>query len=359
MIDLEQAAARMICVGFAGRDFSPELQELLRRGVSSVILFTRNFESPPQIADLCWQIKNFVDRPVLICIDQEGGRVQRFGPPFTTVPSMGEIGRKNDPAFARRIGRVMARELRSVNIDMNLAPVLDVNSNPANPVIGERSFSNNPQVVAQLGCALIDGLQSSGMAACGKHFPGHGDTCVDSHLDLPLLPHKMDRLNRIELPPFEAAVNSGVAAIMCAHVMFEAIDPEVPATMSQAVIDGLLRKRFGFDRVVCSDDMEMKAIADHFGIKDAVSRGAAAGIDLFFVCKEHDLQHAAIDALIKAVRSDEVSSNRIAQANRHLDVLFDRFVRPPSRWSEQSASLLGDPAFVAPVPTRAPKDQTA
>ena len=248
----------------------------------------------------------------------------------------------------------MARELRAVNIDMNLAPVLDVDSNPNNPVIGERSFGSDPTLVANMGCALIDGLQSSGMAACGKHFPGHGDTCIDSHFDLPRLSHDLGRLSRTELPPFEAAIKAGVASIMCAHVMFDVLDANFPATMSSPVIDGLLRKQLKFNGVVCSDDLEMKAIIDHFGIEEAVVRGATAGTDLFFVCKEHDLQRRAIEALTAAVKQGDVSIKRIEQSNRRLDVLFDKYVRPGSQWSQRSIAMFGG-SSLPPAPIRNPR----
>jgi beta-N-acetylhexosaminidase len=337
-------AARLFCIGFEGPQMTPELSDLLQRGVRSVILFTRNYESPARLAELCWRIKTSVDEPVLIGIDQEGGRVQRLRDPFTIIPSMRELGRHNDPGAVQRIGRVMARELRAVNIDMNLAPVLDVDSNPANPVIGDRSFGSDPQLVAHLGCTMVQALQSSGLAACGKHFPGHGDTTIDSHLDLPRLPHDLERLDQVELVPFRAAIDAGVAAIMCAHILFDAIDDQRPATMSRAIIHDLLRTQMRFNGVVCSDDLEMKAIADHYGVEQAVIEGANAGIDLFFICKDHELQHRAIDALELAITTRDVPSQRLDEANRRLDMMFDRYVRPASRWCERSTELVGNRA---------------
>lgn len=352
MDDFSRRIARLFCIGFEGMRITPELRELIGLGVSSVILFTRNYESPAQLAELCCEIKSLENsarhdmaggsgqRGILICIDQEGGRVQRLRQPFTIIPSMREIGRRHAIDEARTVGRIMARELRAINVDMNLAPVLDVDSNPANPVIGERSFGSDPQVVAQLACALIDGLQSSGLAACGKHFPGHGDTSIDSHFDLPRLAHDLDRLQRVELAPFAAAIKAGVASIMCAHVLFDALDPQFPATMSRLVIDQLLRTQMGFNGVVCSDDLEMKAIVDHFGVEEAVVRGAMAGIDLFLVCRDHDVQHRAIAALRDAVARGDIAAQRIEQSNRRLDALFEKYVRPASRWSDRSMAAL-------------------
>ena len=319
----------MVCVGFDGLEPTAELRTLLDRGVSSVVLFARNYQSPRQLALLCSSIKWMADHPVLILIDHEGGRVQRFRSPFTELPAMREVGRFGDKQIARQIGEIMARELRAVGIDMNLAPVMDVDSNPSNPVIGQRSFSRDPARVAELGCALIGGLQSAGVAACAKHFPGHGDTVVDSHLDLPRLSHDLGRLQRTELPPFRAAAHAGVAAIMTAHIVFDAIDPLRPATMSEAVITGLLRHpaHTAFSGLVISDDMEMSAIADHFTIEDAALRAAKAGVDLMLVCHQPAIQHRAIDALVEAVRRGHLSDSRIAEARQGLSAIAQRHAR--------------------------------
>jgi beta-N-acetylhexosaminidase len=331
MHDLEQAAAAMVCVGFDGAAAPPHLRALAARGVRHVILFTRNFESQAQLRDLCAAIDALgtPDRPMLICADQEGGRVQRFRAGFTAIPSMRELGRSCDAAAITVRAAALARELRDVGIHFNLAPVLDVDSNPANPVIGERSLGADPMRVATLGTAFIRGMQSQGVAACAKHFPGHGDTGIDSHFDLPRLAHGRDRLDAIELPPFAAAIRAGVAAIMTAHVVFDALDPGVPATMSRAVIHDLLRVRLGFGGVVVSDDMEMKAIADHFGFEEAIVRGGSAGIDLFLVCHDHVLQHRAIDTLVRATEAGRLARQAISASRDRLAALAKRFRSPP------------------------------
>lgn len=327
MSSVEQLAGRMICVGFEGVAVPESLRELIERGVSAVILFARNVQAPVQVRELTREIKALATRPIMICIDQEGGRVQRLrGPGFSDTPSMRELGRSADPAAAQEVGTRLGQELRALGIDMNLAPVLDVDSNPANPVIGERSFGSNPKLVATLGVAFAQGLQTGGVAACGKHFPGHGDTHLDSHTHLPRLRLDLARLEQVELPPFNAAIHAKIPAIMAAHVVFEAIDPSAPATMSAPVIRGLLRERLGFDGVVISDDLEMKAIIDHFGIEEAVTRGAAAGIDLFSICHTPDLQHRAIDALSRAVENGDLSRESLWQSNRRFDALLARWV---------------------------------
>lgn len=327
MSELERLAARMISIGFDGPRLTDEARDLLQRGVSSVVLFTRNFQSHDQLGELNARIKTSVKHPVMIAADQEGGRVQRFrGEGFTTIPSMREIGQIGDVENARAVGQMLARELRAVHIDMNFSPVLDVDSNPTNPVIGARSFGSDPELVARMGCAMLEGLQGAGCAACGKHFPGHGDTSIDSHLDLPRLSHDMERLMRIELVPFQAAIDAGVAAIMSSHVIFEPLDGHFPATLSRAVLDGILRQRMEFDRVVISDDMEMKAMTDHFGFDESLVRGVEAGIDLFLVCHSPALQNRAIETLINACLSNELPHERLEQSNRRLDELFRRFV---------------------------------
>jgi beta-N-acetylhexosaminidase len=326
--DLERAVAKMLCVGFEGKTPPQEFLTLVRRGASGIILFARNLGPPAEIARLCAQLKDAADRPLLTSIDHEGGHVVRTGDGFTTIPAMREIGKTGDINRARAIGHTMARELRAVNIDLNFAPVMDVDTNPANPVIGDRSFGADPALVAKMGVALIDGLQSQGVAACAKHFPGHGDTYQDSHFDLPSLPHDLGRLRKIELPPFEAAIKANVASIMTAHVIFRALDAEYPATMSAPVLDGLLREEFGFDGVIISDDLEMKAIADHYGVADAIVRGANAGVDLFLVCHTLEQQNLAIESLVKAVQSGDVKRERIEEAGRRIDTLMTRYCEP-------------------------------
>jgi beta-N-acetylhexosaminidase len=341
MSELEQSAARMIAAGFHGTTLTDELQKVLDRGVSAVILFGRNVQNAKQVAQLCSDIQMYAGRPVLIATDQEGGRVARLKNGFTPIPSMRALGGSGDTQLAFEIGQLLARELRAVNIHMDLAPVMDVDSNSANPVIGDRSLGADPETVSQMGTAVIRGLQSAGVAACAKHFPGHGDTSQDSHHDLPRLPHAMDRLEQIELKPFRSAIGAGVSTIMTAHIIFEALDATHPATMSRAVLTGLLRERLRFDGVIISDALEMKAIADNFPFDQVIIKGANAGLDLFAICDEPDLQHQAIDTLAAAVRTGKLSQNVLTQANQRVDRLIRQYVRPPTE--SDSLSILTSP----------------
>jgi len=265
---------------------------------------------------------------------------------------MRKVG-EGGPVAAGLVGARLAADLRPVGIDLNLAPVVDVDSNPNNPIIGPRSFSREPATVGACGAALITAMQAGGVAACAKHFPGHGDTETDSHHDLPVLRHDIERLRSVELPPFRDAVAAGVAAVMTTHgvavssiacancaidasvclcpgaVVFEALDPGVPATMSEASVSGLLRNELGFQGVVISDCLEMDAIAKFCGceIGEAAIRTIAAGVDLVLCCHEPARQHRVIDALAEAIASGRLSAERIDSAHRRLDKLFASFVR--------------------------------
>lgn len=323
--------ARLFMIGFPGTTPDAELLQLIDQGVSGAILFKRNVTDGPATAALCAELKRRAGRPFLTSVDQEGGRVARLrGAPFTALPPMREIGASGDLTLAERAGRVLAYELRALNFDWDFAPVLDVDTNPANPVIGDRSFSRDPHEVARMGVALAKGLEAGGVASCGKHFPGHGDTAQDSHIDLPRLPHALERLRDVELVPFAAYAREGLAALMTAHVIFDAIEPGLPATMSEKVLRGVLREELGFEGLLVSDDLEMKAIADHYSVEEAAVLGTIAGVDLFLVCHRADVQQRAIEAVVRAVESGRIPRARIDEAHRRLDTLMSRFAQGPN-----------------------------
>ena len=326
--DLESAAAGLITVGFPGKTLGPELERLLARGVGGVVLFKRNVGSARELAELVRDVKRRAGRPLVVAVDQEGGAVARFREGFTTVPPMRELGATRDAELARAVGRVIGSELSAVGVDLDFAPVLDVDTNPDNPVIGARSFDREPGVVAELGIALACGLMDTGVAPCGKHFPGHGDTHQDSHHELPRLSHDMNRLCAVELVPFAAAVHAEFPAMMTAHVVLEALDAELPATMSRAVV-GLLRRELGFRGVVFTDDVDMKAIADHFAVEDVARSCLEAGVDAFLCCQDVEVAHRMIDALVALVKSGAVAESRFAEAGERMRKLADRWAKPP------------------------------
>jgi beta-N-acetylhexosaminidase len=328
-LSLDRDAAALLCVGFHGKTPSAEVVDLIRRGVSGVILFSRNIESAEQVAELTAALKRAAGRPLLIAIDQEGGRVARLraAQGFTELPPMRAIGAAGDDRIAFGVGALLGRELRAVGIDQDYAPVVDVDTNPKNPVIGDRSFSRDPAVAGRLGAALALGLQAEGVAACAKHFPGHGDTSQDSHVDLPRLPHALERLRKVELPPFRALAQAGVASMMTAHVVFEPIDPRLPATLSPGVMR-LLREEIGFQGCCVSDDLEMKAVAEHFPIEEAAPGAIAAGVDQLLVCHTAALQERAIDLIRVAVEEGRIPRERLAEARARVTRLL-KFAGPP------------------------------
>src|SRR3954447_22866764 len=244
-----------------GTTITPELRSLAKEfQLGGVILFARNIEAPEQVAELAYDVQLLAtESPLWVSVDQEGGRVARLKAPFTEWPPMAVLGRSGDPALARRFAAALAAELKAVGITLDYAPVLDIHTNPRNPIIGDRSLAETAEGVARLGAAIVKGLQDKGVAACGKHFPGHGDTSVDSHLDLPLVEHPPDRIRRVECVPFRGAIAADVAFIMTAHILVPALDEEKPATLSARIVKGMLRDELGFGGVIVSDDLEMKA----------------------------------------------------------------------------------------------------
>jgi beta-N-acetylhexosaminidase len=327
---LDAECAGLLCVGFDGISPSAEVLELVRRGVYGVILFGRNVESAEQVAELSATLKRAAGRPLLVTIDQEGGRVARLRARhgFTELPPMRALGELGDERTAFDVGALLGAELRAVGIDQDFAPVVDVDTNPANPVIGDRSLGRDPERVGRLGAALARGLQSRGVAACAKHFPGHGDTSQDSHVDLPRLSHPLERLEAVELAPFKALSRAGVASVMTAHVIFEALDPVRPATLSPSVM-GLLRGSCAFDGPALSDDLEMKAVAAHFPLEEVVPGAVAAGVDGLLVCHHAEVQNRTVDLLRQAVEQGRVSPGRLAEARVRLGRLLS-WAAPPA-----------------------------
>lgn len=334
---LRDDVGQLFTIGFEGTLLPAAAESLLsEHRVGGAILFVRNLVDVDQICALNTAIGRAArdeggDSPALISVDQEGGRVQRLLQWATDVPTMREVGlacaaQGGAPDLAYRVGALLAREVASLGFGMNFAPVVDVDTNPANPIIGARSFSRDAGVVGRLGAALTRGQQEAGVAACAKHFPGHGDTDLDSHLALPRLPHGMDRLNAVELPPFEAAIGAGVSSIMTAHVVFDALDKTVPATLSPAVLRPLLRDRMKFNGVIISDDLEMKAVADGWPVEELVRLGLAAGVDHFLVCKDVERARRAVEAALRLAEKDAALAAQVRESAARVRTLKAQFL---------------------------------
>jgi beta-N-acetylhexosaminidase len=342
---IRRHVGQLAIVGFDGHDLPQDVRSLAREfDLGGVILFARNVEAPEQVADLSRQAQALAsETPLWVSVDQEGGRVARLKRPFTEWPPMitlGRAGSAESDRLAARFARALAAELHAVGISLDYTPVLDVLTNPTNPVIGDRALAGRADDVARLGTVIIRTLQGEGIAACGKHFPGHGDTSTDSHHELPRLEHGPDRLDAVELVPFKAAIAAGVASIMTAHILIPSLDEELPGTLSPAIVDGLLKKKLGYEGLVLSDDLEMKAISGRYGHSDATVRAIAAGCDAVLMCAPRpEEQMAALEAVIHAVEQGRIPLKRIEDALTRQRRAKERFLAPPRPRPATGAAL--------------------
>lgn len=317
---------QLLWVGFQGTELPAVLAKQLDAGTYGVaILFRRNIRYVEDVADVpaLAALNHELHRkapdgtPVLIAIDQEGGRVARVRAPATLWPPMmmhDRLSAPDDVRTAEAVGLAVGQELRAVGVDIDFAPVLDVHTNPANPIIGDRAFGTTAETVTRRALAFARGLDAAGVLACGKHFPGHGDTDTDSHLALPRIDHDWARLENVELAPFKAAAAAGLPMVMTAHVVFGALDAGVPATLSEQVITGLLRDKLGYRGVIVSDDLDMKAIAATMGADRAAVATIRAGCDVVLLCCDEGNQRLAEEGLVKAAEGDSELRRRMGES---------------------------------------------
>ncbi|WP_336781920.1 glycoside hydrolase family 3 N-terminal domain-containing protein [Paenibacillus illinoisensis] len=317
--------------------------------LGGLILFDKNIVDTRQVTTFTHNLQMEAgDIPMFLGIDQEGGVIKRI-PGGTNLPGQMALGATGDSALAEAAGQLTGEELTALGLNINFAPVLDINSNPDNPIIGMRSFSSDADLVTRLGLATITGLRQSGVIAAVKHFPGHGDTTVDSHLGLPVLTHNRERLDAVELKPFQAAIENGVEMIMTAHIAFPAIDSEqvtslkdgqrvpVPATLSKKVLNGLLREELGYEGIIISDAFTMDGIAEHFGEDLAVERAVNAGVDIILMPQDSAAAH---QTLVNAVKNGTIPMETIhASVERILELkakygLFERSESLTSKLAE-------------------------
>lgn len=324
-MSLEEKVGQLFQIGFSAPAVSDEVRDMIENyHVGGVIYFSRNLKNPAQTADLSNKLQQLAlnsgaEIPLFVSADQEGGIVTRLKG-ATHFPGNMALGAANDKALTEKVAESTAAELKNLGINVNLAPVLDVNNNPDNPVIGVRSFGEDPELVAELGAAYIKGLQSEGVTATAKHFPGHGDTDTDSHLDLPIIKHQRSRLDQVELYPFKRAIEVGVDSIMTAHVYFPAIEKNegIPATLSKSVLTDLLRNELKFEGLIITDCMEMNAIVNTFGTVEGAVRTIEAGSDTVLVSHSYQRQKNAVEAVIEAVKSGRISEKRIDQSVKRI-----------------------------------------
>jgi beta-N-acetylhexosaminidase len=347
---LREQIGQMVMCGFSGKTPTEELLRLIREyRLGNVIYFRDNIGTPEEVRQLSATLQEASaqagNSPLWIAVDQEGGMVARIDRQVALMPGNMALGAAGSPELVYETARISGVELRSLGINLNFAPCVDVNNNKANPVIGVRSYGEDAGVVGLMGARAVQGYQDAGISACPKHFPGHGDTTADSHLELPTVPHDLERLRQVELPPFRSAIAAGADVVMTAHVQFPAYDASgLPATLSAAVLEGLLREELGFGGVIATDCLEMKAISGTVGVGRGAVMAVKAGADLVLVSHTPELQFEALEAIYQAVLSGELSreqiaasASRIREAKARREEGWQKLIR------EQGIPEVGDP----------------
>ncbi|MCB0307893.1 MAG: beta-N-acetylhexosaminidase [Bdellovibrionales bacterium] len=330
-MNIEKAIGQFIMIGLEGTRLSNIERKFLKEiKPSGVVYFKRNIESPNQVAHLSQDLFSILKNP-LIGIDQEGGRVARLTYPFTEFSANAHLGnyynktRKLD--LIHKKAKAMASELKAVGVNLNFTPVVDVHSNPKNPIIGDRAFGVSPSLVGKLAQETIKIYRRERVVSCAKHFPGHGNTTSDSHKVLPTVKASKALLMRREVVPFKFAISAGVPMIMTAHVIYPSLDPKNPATMSKCILGELLRQKLKYKGVIVSDDLEMNAIAKHQALSDAAVQSMAAGVDLLLVCKSLDEAMNIYDALSRASRKGILSTKNLETSLSRIIKLKNRYIK--------------------------------
>ncbi len=337
---LEEKVGQLFVTGFHADAVDDQARKLIaRHHVGNIVLFRRNFSTRERVQRMNEELQALMREhngvPGFICVDQEGGMVTRLTDPYAMVPGAMACGAGAAEAELRRLGELVGAELMDAGVNMNCAPSFDVNNNPRNPVIGVRSYGDDPERVGSLGTAMFKGLCAAGVLPVGKHFPGHGDTAQDSHLTLPVVAHDRAHVEAVELAPFLAAIRAGIPALMTTHIVFPGLDGSgLPATMSKPILTDYLRGELGFAGLILSDCMQMKAIADQYGTPEGCVAALAAGADLVLVCHDEDVQIASIQAVLRAVRTGALPEAVIDAHVCRVLAAKRQWIRPAHRLSE-------------------------
>ena len=319
---LDEKIGQMIVAGVNGTQIDEPTKNLIQtHKVGGFIFFSDHLTGPEQTVRFLNQLKEAnTDHslPLLLSVDQEGGNVTRLPGGIVDFPTNQKIGNLNDPGVSFEVGTLLGKELKKFGFNLDFAPVLDVNSNPKNPIIGDRSFSPDPDIVSELGIQTMKGIESQGVISSIKHFPGHGDTSVDSHLALPVVNKSLQELESLELIPFKRAIDEGADLIMVAHILLPELDDTYPSSLSETIVTDLLRNKLNYKGVVITDDMTMKAVADNYGMGESAVQAVKAGSDLVLIA--HDAQKAvtAIKALKTAVKNGDISEERIDESVKRI-----------------------------------------
>ncbi len=339
---------QLLIIGIRDRVLTrDEAEFIIKNNIGGVILFARNIESPAQVYELITSIQNVRHKtrdklPLFISVDMEGGRVMRFKAPFTQWPAVGKLGQIDSTSLAFKFGLGMATELKAVGINLNFAPCVDVLTNPKNTVIGDRALSVDPENVAKLASALVRGYIKGGVIPCAKHFPGHGNTMIDSHDDLPVEPADLQRLLEVELVPFKKVFRARLDLVMTSHLKFPKIDPEWPVTLSEIFLQQILRKELRYRSLVISDDLDMKALTNNYAVAQIPVRALQAGCDILLYCNEFDHPQIAINAIEKALKEHKLTAKQIDESyNRVVTLKKDVLSEPDPQAFAKISSLIG------------------
>lgn len=325
---LDEKIGQMVLVGIEGYQLNENTKSLIQKHrVGGVILYKQNIKNAEQLLSLINSLKQTNEQyiPLFISVDEEGGRVSRMPEEIKKLPAARAIGDKNDIQLAYDMGATVAELIKAFGFNMNFAPVLDINSNPKNPVIGDRAFATEPEKVSRIGIAVMKGIQSGNVIPVVKHFPGHGDTSVDSHIGLPVVQNDIERLKNFELIPFKEAIENDAEVVMIAHILLPEIDEESPATLSKKLITDILKNELGFKGLVITDDMTMGAILENYEIGEAAIKSLAAGADIILVAHEYEKQIQVLEAMKKAVEDNIIPESRIDESVYRIIKLKEKY----------------------------------
>ena len=345
-----QKIGQLYIIGIKGLELSKEESDfIVKNNIGGVILFSRNIESPKQLHKLCSQIQNLRHQmpdkaPIFISIDMEGGRVARLKAPFTQWPPLGNFKDIDSTTLAFKFSLAMGEELKAVGINLDYAPCIDMLTNPKNEVIGDRSIGDDPEHVGKIASALVRGYVKAGIISCVKHYPGHGNTIADSHFELPIEQTDLATLHERELQPFKKAFRARAELCMTAHIKFEKVDPEWPVTLSEIFIKDLLRKELRYSKFIITDDLDMKALRNHYSIEEIPVRALKVDCDILLYCNEFDVPPQSLDAVEKAVKDKKLDIKSIEMKHRNLLQMKQKNLpHPDPKPFEEAAKIIAHP----------------
>lgn len=328
---LEEKIGQLLIVGFEGREIDDNTRLFIEDlGVGGLIFFSRNIESKDQVTSLVQNIEDISSTPLFLAIDEEGGTISRLPGEYNRLPNAIDIGNSNDSDLAFEYGVLLGNRVRSLGLNLNLAPIMDINSNPNNPVIGKRAFGATAETVSEIGMQVANGIRSANVIASVKHFPGHGDTSTDSHMELPIIDKTIDEMRDFELLPFKTAIEGEIDMIMSAHILIPSIDGEYPATLSKKILADLLRDEMGYEGVVISDDMTMAAIIDNYSLEEASIDFLKAGGDIILVCHGLENPRLVFDQILHSIDIGELTVEEIDEKVYRILELKDSYLKKES-----------------------------